>query len=89
MFVYLHIIKNLNVMTIQIETILDHDSMGLVNLVIGFVDSKLNTLPQLEVKLRNHINYRLLHTKFICGSGGNHVWLSRVSDGERILLITE
>jgi len=75
-------------MKVQIETILNENSMKLVNSAISYANS-LRTLTDVVMKLRSKIHNLNLHKDFDCGSGGNHIWLSRLSDGERILLITE
>lgn len=75
-------------MQVTIETILNEDSMKLTNSVISYTNSH-RTLTRLVMALRAKIHNLKLHKEYNCGSGASHVWMSRISDGERILLITE
>lgn len=74
-------------MNIKVETILNENSMKLTNKAISYTNT-YRTISEIVVKLRHAIHSLELHNDFICGSGADHIWLSRKYDGERILLIT-
>jgi len=73
-------------MKIQIETILNKNSMKLINSAISFTNTYY-TLQEVEMALRKRIINLKLQNYYVCGRGSKHVWLSRKKDGERILLI--
>lgn len=75
-------------MEIKVETLLNENSMKLVNKLISYTNT-LSTINEVVKKLRHTIYSLDLQNEFICGTGSNHIWLSRKEDGERILLITE
>ena len=74
-------------MKIQIDTLIDDKSVKIVNASLTYVN-RYDNFEDVLMSLRNKINNLGLHTSYDCGRGADHIWVSRLVDGERIILIT-
>jgi len=80
-------------MNIQVKSILNINSMALLNSAISYTNT-FNTLNEVNLFLRKKIHSLNLNKEYECGMGGNrmsgnHIWLSNVSDRTRIFIIKE
>ena len=75
-------------MVIEIETTIE--SINELHLINKILELKLQPSPMSLDEIMIYLKYVILSdTWLIFGKGASHVWISRATDGERILLITE